>query len=55
MPGTDWVCSFLKGHPELTNRFATNIKRVRAAIDEATWRAHISNLEVIDGIPLENI
>ena len=56
MPGTDWVRSFLKRHPELTNRFATNIKRVRAAIDEATLRDYINNLaKVIEGIPAENI
>jgi hypothetical protein len=56
MPGKDWALNFLKTHPELTNRFATNIKKLRAAIDETTLTCYLNNLrKVIEGVPPKNI
>ncbi|KAJ8721086.1 hypothetical protein PYW08_006551 [Mythimna loreyi] len=55
-PGTEWVSSFLKRHSCLSQRFATNIKRSRAAIDRETITAYIENLkEVVRDIPPENL
>jgi hypothetical protein len=51
LPGPDWAASFRKRHPILTVRVASNIKRVRAAIDD-----YFDNLEsVISNVPDENI
>lgn len=56
LPGKEWVQGFLKRHPELTMRFASNIKRVRAAITAESLKEYIHNLsQVVDGIPPENI
>ncbi|CAH2085457.1 unnamed protein product [Euphydryas editha] len=55
-PGTEWVSSFVKRHPCLSQRFATNIKRSRAAIDKETITTYIENLkEAVREIPPENI
>ncbi|CAK1592462.1 unnamed protein product [Parnassius mnemosyne] len=55
-PGTEWVSSFLKRHSCLSQRFATNIKRNRAAIDKETITAYIEILkEVVRDIPPENL
>lgn len=51
-PGTEWTRSFLKRHPQLTVRFAANIKKTRAAIDENTLTNFINNLKVtLEGVP----
>lgn len=56
LPGKEWTKYFLKHHPQLTERFAANIKRSRAAIDEQVLRDYINNLkEVIKDVPPENI
>lgn len=56
MPGPDWAKSFLKRRSELSVRFANNIKRARAAIDEQTITEYINNLsEVTNDVPPENI
>ena len=34
VPGKDWIKSFLVRYPRLKERFASNIKRSRAAVDE---------------------
>ncbi|CAH2016663.1 unnamed protein product [Acanthoscelides obtectus] len=55
-PGTEWVSSFLKRRPCLTQRFAANIKRSRAAVDKETVIAYIKNLEdVVRDVLPENI
>ncbi|KAJ8873075.1 hypothetical protein PR048_026691 [Dryococelus australis] len=46
----------MKHHPELSVRFAANIKRTRAAINEQILRDYVRNLgEVVKDIPSENI
>jgi hypothetical protein len=47
MPGKDWAQNFLKRRPELTNRFATNIKKQTAAIDATTLACYINNLREV--------
>ena len=56
-PGEDWIWNFMKRHPNLTNRFAENIKRSRAAVDERTTNEFFDNLTTtLDGdIPPENV
>ncbi|CAH2004212.1 unnamed protein product, partial [Acanthoscelides obtectus] len=55
-PGTEWVSSFLKRRPCLTQRFAANIKRSRAAVDKETVIAYIKNLEdVVRDVLPENM
>jgi hypothetical protein len=44
IPGHDWMLDFLKRHPALTARFASNIKRSRAAITSESLREYISFL-----------
>lgn len=44
MPGQDWVKSFLDRHPMLTTRFASNIKRVRAAVSKEIIEEYQDNL-----------
>ena len=56
VPGRDWLKSFLQRYPRLKERFASNIKRSRAAVDEETVRSYIANLKtVVEGVPAENI
>lgn len=56
IPGHEWALSFVKRHPELTTRFANNVKRSRAAINEATLTDYINSLsKVVEGVPSENI
>lgn len=43
-PGKEWSKGFLKRNQELTVRFATNIKKSRASIDEATLTEYSNNL-----------
>lgn len=55
-PGRDWVKSFMKRNPCLSERFAENIKRNRAAIDETTVRNFIANLgEELENVPPTHI
>ncbi|KAJ8931634.1 hypothetical protein NQ314_015428 [Rhamnusium bicolor] len=55
IPGKDWIRLFLR-HPQLTARFAANIKRNRAATDESILREYINNLaEIIRDVPEQNI
>lgn len=55
-PGTEWCKLFLKRHPELSQRFGENIKRVRAAVDHKLLNNYFSNLEeVLQGVPPSNI
>jgi DDE superfamily endonuclease/helix-turn-helix, Psq domain len=56
VPGKDWIKSFLLRYPRLKERFASNIKRSRAAVDERTVREYITNLkDVVKDVPVENI
>lgn len=56
LPGRDWVKSFLKRHPQLTVRFAANIKRVRASINEQIVSEYIDNIDkLLKDVPPENI
>ena len=41
MPGVEWVRSFLKRHSEQCRRFAMNIKKSRASIDEKVLTEYI--------------
>lgn len=44
-PGKEWIRGFLKRNPEVTVRFAANIKKSRAAINEETLTDYINNLK----------
>lgn len=57
VPGEEWAQSFLKRHPNLNgSRLASNIKRSRAAIDEAVLRDYITNLtSVVADVPASNV
>ncbi|XP_039300054.1 jerky protein homolog-like [Nilaparvata lugens] len=44
-PGEDWTWNFLKRHPQLTNRFAENIKRCRAAVDAEAVKSYFEHLD----------
>ncbi|XP_072394976.1 uncharacterized protein [Diabrotica undecimpunctata] len=55
-PGEDWIKKFMVRHPEISPRFAENIKRVRAGVDENILRGFFENLAVeLDGVPPTNI
>ncbi|KAJ8958362.1 hypothetical protein NQ314_006423 [Rhamnusium bicolor] len=45
LPGKDWVKSFLRRHKDLTARFASNIKRSRAALNETQMTEYINHLK----------
>jgi hypothetical protein len=47
LPGRDWAKSFLRRNPQLSVRFANNIKRARAAIDESVITEYIDNLSAL--------
>ncbi|KAJ8885992.1 hypothetical protein PR048_012198 [Dryococelus australis] len=52
LPGHEWLLGFMKRHPELSVRFAANIKRTRAAINEQTLRDFVRNLgEIVKDVP----
>ena len=56
LPGRDWIKSFSSRHPQLSIRFANNIKRVRAAIDEKVINEYIDNIGVlVQDVPPQNI
>ncbi|CAH2006173.1 unnamed protein product [Acanthoscelides obtectus] len=56
MPGCDWVKSFLKRHPQLSQKIAQNISHARATTDEEIINNFLDNLEVeLEGIPASNI
>ena len=56
MPGKDYMFYFLRRHKDFTKRIVSNIKRARAAVNEATIREYIEHLaEEIDGVPPSNI
>ena len=56
LPGRDWVKSFLNRHHQLAVRFAANIKRARASVDEKVITDYIENLSnELEGVPSANI
>lgn len=56
LPGADWLKGFLRRHPTVTARLASNIKRARAEVSEETISNYMQNLKlVIEGVPPENI
>lgn len=56
LPGRDWVKSFLHRHPSLSVRFAANIKRARAAVDERVISEYIQNVgKLLKDTPPENV
>lgn len=55
MPSNNWAWNFTNRHPALTNRFATNIKKLRAAINETTLACYISSLREFTGVSSKNI
>lgn len=55
-PGREWVKCFLQRHPRLSQRFAENVKRSRAAVDANILRCFINNLgQELEDVPVENI
>jgi hypothetical protein len=56
LPGEEWTKSFIFRHDELTERFASNIKRKRAQIGPEVLNNYFDHLEKeLDGIPPGNI
>lgn len=56
LPGKEWTKTYLTRHPRLSERFAENVKRTRAAVDEKTLRSFIENLgKEIENVPERNI
>lgn len=57
LPGDDWVDSFLKRHKHaLSQRWAANIKRARAALTKDVIENYFKNLkEVLRGVPSSHI
>lgn len=56
VPGHEWVLNFLKRHPQLTKRFADNIKKSRAGITNNDLRQYISFLSTeLEGVPSTHI
>lgn len=56
MPGRDWTKLYLKRHPELSVRFAANIKKVRAGVNEKMITEYIENLKIVtEGVPPDRI
>jgi hypothetical protein len=55
VPGRDWAISFIHRHKKLSARFASNIKRSRAGINEEVLREYVKNLgDTCAGVPAEN-
>lgn len=56
IPGKDWIYNFLKRHPQLSYRFASNIKRSRAKVDMEELAKYINNLErTLEGVDPSNV
>ncbi|KAG8228038.1 hypothetical protein J437_LFUL007208 [Ladona fulva] len=56
LPGRDWVKLFMKRHPHLSIRFANNIKRARAEIDETVITQYVDNLsDLTKDVPPDRI
>lgn len=56
MPGRDWTKFFFKRHPQLAVKFASNIKRNWAQIDEKTISDYFDNLSnAFKDVPPQNI
>ena len=55
-PEPDLMKSFLRRHPELTNKFVPNIKKSRANVNEEILKEYIQHLtETIQNVPPGNI
>lgn len=56
LPGIDWVRAFRKRNPKLTVRECSNIKTVRAAVDEDVIKKYFNNItDSIKNVPPENL
>lgn len=56
VPGINYVKGFIKRHPELSHRFARNIKRSRAAVDYDCLKSFFDNISSeLENVPPENI
>lgn len=56
VPDHNWVLNFLKRHPQLTKRFADNIKKTRAGITKDELRPYLSFLSTeLEKTPPSNI
>jgi len=55
-PGIDWSLSFMRRHPQITVRFATDIKRKRAAVSVETINEYFDHLDKeLEGVPPGNV
>ena len=55
-PGPDLIKSFLRRHPELTNKFVLNIKISPANVNEEILKEYIQHLtKTIQNVPPGNI
>ncbi|CAH2019297.1 unnamed protein product [Acanthoscelides obtectus] len=56
LSGQDWTNAFIIRHPEISIRFAENIKRTRAAVDEPLLRSFFENLAgELKDVPPSNV
>lgn len=56
LPGQDWIKAFMARQPEISIRFAENVKRTRAAVDEPILRSFFENLAgELKDVPPTNI
>lgn len=56
LPGEEWGRAFMKRHPELSRRFAENIKRSRATVTPTEITKYFEELKVsLEGVEPENI
>ena len=55
-PGIDWSLSFMRRHPQMTVRFASNIKRKRAGVSAETINKYFDHLDKeLEGVPPGNV
>ena len=55
-PGIDWSLSFMRRHPQITVRFASNIKRKRAGVSAETINKYFDHLDKeLEGVPPGNV
>ncbi|KAJ8937750.1 hypothetical protein NQ314_011734 [Rhamnusium bicolor] len=56
LPGQDWIKAFIARHPEISVRFAENVKHTRAAVDESMLRSSFENLAIeLKDVPPTNL
>ena len=55
LPGQEWANAFIDRHPEISRRFAENVKRTRAAADETMLSCFENLATELQGVSLTNV